>query len=259
VCVGGRGRGQRLVLEVLLGLFVRARQGFWQGLLWVSGMEQGWRVMVAFQVRGARWGGWVSGKGWVCCCAPHPFLLSRPSSQPRATLFARTAPVRLNTAPHSIPPPPPCMRHPHPACPSSSFPPDTHPSHGRPCRGSAMVQLSVLLCCIPLCLENAMMQAHITRVSDGGDQAGDTGVCSGVVGPTFTQPKRLLLLGCNPRVAGLFDLDACTVLLARWGFWGWGEGVCPPVVSVLLTLCLLRPCPPSPTPHPPIHSPGGTG
>ena len=27
-----------------------------------------------------------------------------------------------------------------------------------------MVQLSVLLCFIPLCLDNAMMQAHITKV-----------------------------------------------------------------------------------------------
>ncbi len=33
------------------------------------------------------------------------------------------------------------------------------------CRHSAMVQLSVLLCLIPLALENAMMQAHITQVS----------------------------------------------------------------------------------------------
>jgi hypothetical protein len=32
------------------------------------------------------------------------------------------------------------------------------------CRHSAMVQLSVLLCLIPLALENAMMQAHITQV-----------------------------------------------------------------------------------------------
>lgn len=31
-------------------------------------------------------------------------------------------------------------------------------------RNSAMVQLSVLLCFIPLALENAMMQAHITQV-----------------------------------------------------------------------------------------------
>lgn len=31
------------------------------------------------------------------------------------------------------------------------------------CRESAMVQLSVLLCLIPLALENAMMQAHITQ------------------------------------------------------------------------------------------------
>lgn len=31
------------------------------------------------------------------------------------------------------------------------------------CRDSAMVQLSVLLCLIPLALENAMMQAHITQ------------------------------------------------------------------------------------------------
>lgn len=30
-------------------------------------------------------------------------------------------------------------------------------------RDSAMVQLSVLLCLIPLALENAMMQAHITQ------------------------------------------------------------------------------------------------
>lgn len=40
------------------------------------------------------------------------------------------------------------------------------------CRHSAMVQLSVLLCLIPLALENAMMQAHITRVS--GNTHGDT-------------------------------------------------------------------------------------
>ncbi len=31
-------------------------------------------------------------------------------------------------------------------------------------RDNAMVQLSVLLCLIPLALENAMMQAHITQV-----------------------------------------------------------------------------------------------
>jgi hypothetical protein len=35
-------------------------------------------------------------------------------------------------------------------------------------RGSAMVQLSVLLAFIPLALENAMMQAHITQVGGGG-------------------------------------------------------------------------------------------
>jgi hypothetical protein len=33
---------------------------------------------------------------------------------------------------------------------------------------TAMVQLSVLLAFIPLALENAMMQAHITQVGVGG-------------------------------------------------------------------------------------------
>jgi hypothetical protein len=33
-----------------------------------------------------------------------------------------------------------------------------------------MVQLSVLLCFIPLCLDNAMMQAHITKVRIGSNQ-----------------------------------------------------------------------------------------
>lgn len=40
------------------------------------------------------------------------------------------------------------------------------------CRDSAMVQLSVLLCLIPLTLENAMMQAHVTQVGRQGARHG---------------------------------------------------------------------------------------
>jgi hypothetical protein len=43
-------------------------------------------------------------------------------------------------------------------------------------RGSAMVQLSALLAMIPLALENAMMQAHLTQVGPGlGGEGGGGG------------------------------------------------------------------------------------
>ncbi len=45
------------------------------------------------------------------------------------------------------------------------------------CRDVAMVQLSVLLCCIPLALENAMMQAHITQASADGCNSGACMCC----------------------------------------------------------------------------------
>jgi hypothetical protein len=54
------------------------------------------------------------------------------------------------------------------------------------CRHSAMVQLSVLLCLIPLALENAMMQAHITQVCYLCTAHGAHG-CQGALGCSFSE------------------------------------------------------------------------
>lgn len=78
-------------------------------------------------------------------------------------------------------------------------------------RDSAMVQLSVLLCLIPLALENAMMQAHITQaclplIMVALDRHRDE---------VDIQTKGLVLLGVLIQVGWVYG----AVVPVSWGIW----------------------------------------
>jgi hypothetical protein len=68
-----------------------------------------------------------------------------------------------------------------------------------------MVQLSVLLCLIPLALENAMMQAHVTQVGwVGAPWAGRGGAGRGGAGRGSVGGQHRHMTGCACSVTSIW-------------------------------------------------------